>query len=661
MRARALLLLFFASLTTAAFGAPATAFRVTLPATVIYYESFNFTVEAVDGGGIVDPTYTGTVAFTAPGDLLATLPPSYTFTGGDAGVHVFSAKLTYYGDNRTISVADVNNATITGSDTTSVRYGPGATQRFVITAPATGNLGEAFNFTVTAADIDGNPTGDYTGTVELGSHGVTVPSSYTFTLGDGGTKTFSGTPTRGGHVLFNVHDVSYPGVLGSHSMEIACPGFTVTASNDGPICPDERPTLTATTDQSGVTFEWRGPNLWYAFDATVQGVPNYAGTYNVTMTHPNGCTAFAETEVALNSTYPEVEESAPLYACDGMEKTYTIVDSLTNGPYTNIVWTVTGAGTLISGQGTTSMTVRADYDENGPTHPFMNIYLTSTNGDGCTIDSYRRETFVYPLPVTTIDTVSNACSGTTHTASPVVAPSPINSTKTYHWSIENGTIVEFNQTSGQIFYTVSGDDDVVLTLITNDPHCSYTTTATVSAGPSAMIASATHEICAGEAVEIPVTLTGQAPFTISWSDGLVQNGINASFTRTVTPDETTNYSIVSVSDANCNGIAATGNVEVATRTDAVITQQPASTTVPVGGRATLTVDIEGTAIDVQWYRGQPGDRSQPVNQATDLEFTTPPITQATTFWVEIATSCGTVMSDAATVNASSRRRAAKHP
>src|SRR6202008_4797601 len=134
-----------------------------------------------------------------------------------------------------------------------------------------------------------------------------------------------------------------------------------------------------------------------------------------------------------------------------------------------------------------------------------------------------------------------------------------------------------------------------------------------------------HEICAGESVEIPVTLTGQGPFTINWSDGLLQTGIASSFTRTVSPDATTNYSILSVSDANCDGITASGNVEVATRTEAVITQPAASTTVPIGARATLTVDVEGNATDVQWYRGQPGDRSNPVNQATDLEFTTPPI------------------------------------
>jgi hypothetical protein len=664
MRARALLLLFSAMLTAAAFGAPATAFRVTLPETAIYYEAFDFTVEAIDGTGAIDPTYTETVTFSASGDFFATLPPNYTFTAGDAGAHVFSAMFTAYGDNRSISVTDINNATITGSDTANVRYAPGATQRFVISAPATGNLGEPFNFTVTAADIDGNPTSNYTGTVELASHGVTVPSGYTFTPADGGTKTFTGTPTRGGYVLFNLHDIDYPGVAHSHSMQIACPGFTVTASNDSPVCPNEAPTLTASTTETGATFDWQGPRFWSASGQVVSGVMNYAGTYLVVMSHSNGCSAFAQTEVTLSSTNPDVQAvSDPLHACDTLEKTFAIVDTATNGPYTNIVWSVTGSGSIVSGQGTPSVTLLADYEENGPAWQSMDLYLSATNGAGCVIDEALVEShiFVYPRPVATIDTPSSACAGTTHTAKPVLAPSPINSRPAYAWSIENGTITQFDQTSGEIRYTVSGEGDAVLTLVTTDAYCSYTTTASVSPGPSATIASASYDICAGESVEIPVTLTGQAPFTIGWSDGALQTGVTSSFTRSVTPNESTHYSIVSVSDANCSGGTGTGNVEVMTRNDAVITQQPANTTVARGARATLTVDVEPDATAIQWYQGLPGDHSQPVSGGTLLELTTPPITQTTSFWAEIETSCGTVASNAATVTVSSRRRAARHP
>ncbi|HEU4889495.1 MAG TPA: hypothetical protein VFV49_16540 [Thermoanaerobaculia bacterium] len=536
--------------------------------------------------------------------------------------------------------------------TTAAFSALGATQRFVITAPATGNLGEPFNFTVTAADEAGNPTGDYTGSVEFASHGVTVPASYTFTPADGGTKTFTGTPTRGGHVLFNLYDVDHPGIAATHSMEIACPGFTVTASNDGPICPGETPTLTASTSATGVTFDWQGPRFWQAYGQTVEGRADYGGTYIVIMSHPNGCRTFAETEVVLTSTPPNVQ--ADQESCAGGEQVFTLYDAATNGPYSNIVWSVTG-GQLVSGQGTESVTVVSQYDSNVPGPQFVQVDFAATNGAGCAVE--RRVIHeIHPRPAATIDTASGGCAGSTLLAKAVGA-----SNQSYAWSIENGTILETHD-DDEILYTVSGSGPAVITLVVTDPYCTSTITRSVNAsGPAATIASAEYETCAGEEVQIPVTLTGAPPFTIAWSDGPLQTGVTGSFTRTVAPAESTHYSIVSITDANCSSENETGTVTVTAREDAVITRQPAGTTVFRGNRATLSVGVSPDPTAVQWYRGARGDRNNPVSGGTSLQLLTPPIAQETSFWAEIQTSCGSVMSNAATVKISSRRRAARHP
>ncbi|HEX4959208.1 MAG TPA: hypothetical protein VF173_00115, partial [Thermoanaerobaculia bacterium] len=70
--------------------------------------AFNVTVTAQDAFNNTTPAYTGTVHFTST-DGAATLPSNYTFTGGDAGVHVFSATLRTSG-SRTITATD----TVTG-------------------------------------------------------------------------------------------------------------------------------------------------------------------------------------------------------------------------------------------------------------------------------------------------------------------------------------------------------------------------------------------------------------------------------------------------------------------------------------------------------------------------------------------------------------------
>ena len=129
--------------------------------------AYNVTVTAQDAFGNVATGYTGTVHFTSS-DARATLPANYTFTGGDAGTHVFSATLKTPG-TQSITATDTVTGSITGSQSgITVNLGPTAT--FVVsgfTSPTT--AGAARNVTVTAEDAGGNVTSGYTGTVHLTS------------------------------------------------------------------------------------------------------------------------------------------------------------------------------------------------------------------------------------------------------------------------------------------------------------------------------------------------------------------------------------------------------------------------------------------------------------------------------------------------------------
>lgn len=76
--------------------------------------------------------------------------------------------------------------------------------------------------------------------------------------------------------------------------------------------------------------------------------------------------------------------------------------------------------------------------------------------------------------------------------------------------------------------------------------------ATVSLSTPAATASG-ESICQGQTATISVELTGVAPWTIAWSDGVTQSGLTeSSVTRTVTPDVTTGYTIQTLTDANCS-------------------------------------------------------------------------------------------------------------
>ncbi|MBW3671358.1 MAG: IPT/TIG domain-containing protein, partial [Acidobacteria bacterium] len=71
--------------------------------------------------------------------------------------------------------------------------------------------------------------------------------------------------------------------------------------------------------------------------------------------------------------------------------------------------------------------------------------------------------------------------------------------------------------------------------------------------PSVQVSGAAT-ICPGESATVSIELTGEPPWTITWSDGFVQSEIlTTSAIRTVTPLETTIYSAIDVVDAFCRG------------------------------------------------------------------------------------------------------------
>src|SRR5688572_28968429 len=65
----------------------------------------------------------------------------------------------------------------------------------------------------------------------------------------------------------------------------------------------------------------------------------------------------------------------------------------------------------------------------------------------------------------------------------------------------------------------------------------------------------------------------------------------------------------------------------------VVTNVRGGGTVASGQSATLVVDVTGTTpFTFQWYRGNKGDRTQPVSGATLQQFTTPPVTTTQSYW-----------------------------
>lgn len=127
---------------------------------------------------------------------------------------------------------------------------------------------------------------------------------------------------------------------------------------------------------------------------------------------------------------------------------------------------------------------------------------------------------------------------------------------TYAWTGPNGFTSSLqNPSIPNATPAASGTYSVTVT-VNGCTSGAATTVASVRPLPTAAV-SGSATICAGGATTIQAALTGTAPWTVTWSDGVVQSGVTSSpATRSVSPASTTAYTVTAVSDASCAGTSS---------------------------------------------------------------------------------------------------------
>jgi Ig-like domain CHU_C associated/PKD-like domain len=641
----AVILLFGASF--AASGA--TSLQVTLPNEATTGASFAFTVTA-QNGAVTDTAYSGTVHFTSS-DGGATLPADYTFTPGDAGTHSFNATMATAGPftstrNQTITATDTGNSSITGMDVTTVKWAADVVRGIRVETPATVDRNASFQGIVSARNADFEVVPSYTGTVHFtGTTGVVLPADYTFTPSDNGSHTFTFSASRGGHHIITAADAADPTISGSGGFDVACPELTATAGNTGPVCNGAPVILLGSSNQSGVTYYWTGPHTWFSNEQnpTAPG----PGIYFLEVSNADACRTFATTTVGTITPPQMTLSGSATQACGGDIFTATVDDAAS---YTNFDWDTSGA-TILSGQGTSSVQLQTD-NSNVTAVVHVRAQHIAT---GCTATSSGWGVDVDPRYSAEITAPSSACPN-----APLTATVPANIDAAFAWTVTHATIT--SDILNTLHFVPDGTGDVTVTakVYNNMATCVSTDTALISLnGPTASV-DAGLSICSGDSTVIPVALSGNPPFSITWSDGIVQSGIATTQTsRTVTPLETTAYSVTAVSDSLCAGTAS-GSAVVTVGDEPEILTPPQNAVIARGTKATLTVAAAGAGLEFHWYEGHTGDRSHLVSAGTSPEFETPALEHTTRYWVDVIGACGSTESPAATVAVMGRQRAARH-
>jgi uncharacterized protein (DUF2141 family) len=262
---------------------------------------------------------------------------------------------------------------------------------------------------------------------------------------------------------------------------------SIAAFSDSPACVGEDITLTSSpSGGSGIysTFAWTGPSGYTAAieDPATIALANtaMAGTYNVTITDSNGCTAAATTAVVVN-TPPTITMGSNPTVCANSTTASILYTATTGSPTTySIDYDATAEATGFVDVASTTLllnpiTLAVPANAAAGTY---NASITVTNANGCTGRASFSVT-ITGLPTAAIAGITSYCGVT-------AAPSALTASGggTYAWSTGATTaaITPVTSAVGSITYTIT---------VTNGG-CTSTASTTVFVNPTATVCSGTN-------------------------------------------------------------------------------------------------------------------------------------------------------------------------
>jgi len=409
-----------------------------------------------------------------------------------------------------------------------------------------------------------------------GSVALSAPAGYTYLWSNGATTQSIAVSASGSYSVAVTDANGCSATSAETSVTVhPAPPATITASGPLTFCTGDSVTLHA---PAGYSY------LWSTGETTDSIVVAESGSYSVTVTGANGCSAIsAETVVAVNANpSATITPSGPTTFCEG--------DSVTLAAPAGLLY--------LWSTGAVSQSI--DVTQPG------NYSVTVTNTSGCSATSAETAVTVNANPSVTItpNGPTTFCEGGSVT---LTAPAGLS----YLWS--TGAI------SQSIDVTQSGNYSVT---VTNTSGCSATSAATavtVDANPSATITpSGPTTFCEGGAV----TLTASAGLSYVWSTGAISQSINVA--------EAGSYSVTVTNASGCSATSAATAVTINAGPAATITPS-GPTTFCQGGSVTLTAPA---GLSYVWSTGA-------ISQSID-------VTQAGSYSVTVTNASGCSATSAAT-------------
>ena len=470
---------------------------------------------------------------------------SFVASSTSATLNVYVCNCTYSWGIQMQIYSTTNCATFTSY---SNCWNPGVMQNGTVTATGLtpgntyllmidGYAGDVCDYTISAASGVWMANAIVT---ETGTNTATICAGQSVHLQASGGTSYSWTPTTGLSNPNIANPIASPTTTTTYTCNVTggnplcpgtqqvqvtinvTPGLNITTSSTNPTCYGGNNGTASVTSVTGgttpYTYQWSN-------GATSQNITGLsAGTYTVTVTSANGCTASATVTI---TNPPQMTVSATSTPANCGSNSGTVTANVTNG-IPNFTYTLTPPGTS---QNTSS----TSFTFNNVASGSYTVLVTASNG--CTATT----------PVT-VGSTGSVNAGFTYNGNQCITGNSFNFTNTgttgsgvtYLWTFPSGTPSSSTaENPTGITWTTPGTYTVTQTVTLGTCNATYSQNITVYPNPTANITPTNvtcFGICNGSAVA--TGSGGSGTYSYSWSTGANTQSITSlcpgSYTVTVT-------------------------------------------------------------------------------------------------------------------------------
>ncbi len=449
-----------------------------------------YTVEVTDDNGCTSST---TVSISAPAQInLVTTTNSASCSGQADG----SATVIPTGGNGGFSFfwndpATQNTATASGL--LPGTYDVTVTDSGGCTATTSATVDDAVSMDASTTSTDALCNGEATGTASVTASGGTVAGDYTYLWDDPATQN-TATATNLAVGVYSVIVTDDNGCTVSRTVQIDEPEIISLSTQTTDVLCNGNANGSASVSATGGTAANSYSYLWNdpAAQNTATATNLTAGTYTITVTDDNACTAVETVLVDEPDALETIIISQENVDCNG-DNTGSATIGVSGGtlPYA-YTWSNSASGPFL------------------PDLPAGTISGTITDGNGCTTEISI--TITEPAALLPNLSSTDESSVGANDGSATLAPTGGTSPYTYQWSNSMSTPSIDNLAPGNYSYT-----------ITDDNQCTVEGVVTIngfSCAGFSVIVTGTNIDCFGDATGTATAdvTGGEGPFTYNWSN-----------------------------------------------------------------------------------------------------------------------------------------------